>query len=63
MQHKLRTRHLLQDAMKGPLLMSKGKLALRGHKAENLDEVRRIFENVEKVGAGLQPRPSKGGAE
>lgn len=63
LQHKLKTRHLLQDATKGPLLMSKGKLALGGHKAENLDEIQRLFENVEKVGAGLRPRPWEGGNE
>lgn len=45
---KIKTLHLFQDADKGPLLWSKGKLALGGHKAANLEQVRRIFENVAK---------------
>jgi heterodisulfide reductase subunit C len=54
LQQKLKTRHLFQDADKGPLLLSKGKLAWGGHKAPNLDRVRRLFENAEKVGASLR---------
>jgi heterodisulfide reductase subunit C len=47
-QQKLKTLHLFQDVDKGPLLLSRGKLALGGHKAANLEEVRRVFENVAK---------------
>jgi len=39
----------LKDAGLGPVMFSKGKLKLLPHKVKNLESVKKIFENVEKI--------------
>jgi len=54
MLHKLKTLHLLQDVGKGPTMMLKGKLPLRGHKPSDPGQVRRIFERVAEMEGGKE---------
>lgn len=47
MQYKMRTGNLLQDVSTTPGLITRGKLHLKPSRIKGLDEVRRIFKNVE----------------
>lgn len=47
MQYKMRTGNLLQDVSTTPGLITRGKLHLKPSRIKALDEVRRIFKNVE----------------
>lgn len=58
LQQNLKSGHLFRDAEKGPTLFLKGKLALLGHSAKNLEPVRRLFEKATAEG---QPTPREGG--
>lgn len=47
--HNLKTGHPFRDVEKGPTMLLKGKMSLRGHTTRNRDQVRRLFEQVEKL--------------
>ncbi|OFZ82752.1 MAG: hypothetical protein A2603_15090 [Bdellovibrionales bacterium RIFOXYD1_FULL_55_31] len=46
---KLRTGRLFDDALSGPGVFARGKLALQPHRISGIDEMRKIFEKCENV--------------
>ncbi len=67
MQYKMRTGNLLQDVSTTPGLITRGKLHLKPSRIKGLDEVRRIFKNVEAAqrsdAAGRAGGSHSGGGE
>jgi len=51
MLQNLRTLHPFRDAEKGPTMMLKGKISPFAHRSGRADQVRRLFENVERIEA------------
>jgi len=47
--YKMRSMHLMQDAVLGPKMFLRGKLGLFPHRIKKAESVRRIFRNVEKL--------------
>ena len=66
MEYKMRAGNLLQDVAATPGLLTRGKLHLKPARIRNVDEVRRIFKNVEAAqrsqaaGAGPILAPATG---
>jgi heterodisulfide reductase subunit C len=49
MEYKARSGKLLQDVLTAPGLMTRGKFHVKPNRIKNVDEVRRIFKNVEAI--------------
>lgn len=50
MEYKLRSGDLVKDVASAPLMLTRGKLSLRGERIEGLDEIKRIFAKCEAGG-------------